>query len=131
LKIKPKFIVLVGATLANALLIYRYFSTLVTEGERSANGFGAIFLIIFLVIFNLTLFLIFFVKKTPLIKSGMFVAVLPILCAFLYSLINGGSMFNEDSGGGAYLWLLIITFPIGTLLILISLIVNLIKRFNT
>jgi len=59
LKIKPKFIVLVGATLANTLLIYRYFSTLVTEGERSANGFGAIFLIIFLVIFNLTLFLIF------------------------------------------------------------------------
>jgi hypothetical protein len=70
------------------------------------------------------------VKKTPLIKSGMFVAVLPIICAFLYSLINGGSMFNENSGGGAYLWLLIMTFPIGTLLILIGLIINLIKRFN-
>jgi len=130
LKIKPKLIVILCGAVANALLIYRYFSTFVTEGERSANGFGAIFLIIFLSVFNLTLFLIFFVKKTPLIKSGMFVAVLPILCAFLYSLINGGSMFNENSGGGAYLWLLIMTFPIGTLLILIGLIINLIKRFN-
>ena len=130
MKIKPKLIVILCGAVANALLIYRYFSTLVTEGERSANGFGAIFLIIFLSVFNLTLFLIFFVKKTPLIKSGMFVAVLPIICAFLYSLINGGSMFNENSGGGAYLWLLIMTFPIGTLLILIGLIINLIKRFN-
>ena len=130
MKIKPKLIVILCGAVANALLIYRYFSTFVTEGERSANGFGAIFLIIFLSVFNLTLFLIFFVKKTPLIKSGMFVAVLPILCAFLYSLINGGSMFNENSGGGAYLWLLIMTFPIGTLLILIGLIINLIKRFN-
>ena len=130
MKIKPKLIVILCGAITNALLIYQYLATLVTTGDRSANGFGAVFLIIFQGLFNLALFLIFFVKKTPIIKAGMFIAVLPILCALLYSLINGGSMFNESSGGGAYLWLLMITFPVGSLLILIGIIINLVKRFN-
>ena len=96
MKIYPKLIVILCWVFTNAVLIYQYISTLVTAGGRSANGFGAVFLIIFLALFNLALFLIFYVKKTPLIKSGMFITVLPILCAWLYSLIKGGSMFNES-----------------------------------
>ena len=128
---RPKTIILICAGLVNAFLIYRYFSTLVTEGNRSANGFGAVFLIIFLGLFNASLFLIFFVKKTPLVRAGLLIAVFPIICAFLFSLFNGGSMFDEGSGGGGYLWLLMITVPIGLLLIVIGLIVSLFKRYKS
>ena len=128
---RPKTIIFICAGLVNAFLIYRYFSTLVTEGNRSANGFGAVFLIIFLGLFNASLFLIFFVKKTPLVRAGLLIAVFPIICAFLFSLFNGGSMFDEGSGGGGYLWLLMITVPIGLLLIVIGLIVSLFKRYKS
>jgi hypothetical protein len=128
---RPKTIILICAGLVNAFLIYRYFSTLVTEGNRSANGFGAVFLIIFLGLFNASLFVIFFVKKTPLVRAGLLVAVFPIICAFLFSLFNGGSMFDEGSGGGGYLWLLMISVPIGLLLIIIGLIVSLFKRYKS
>jgi len=128
---RPKTIILICAGLVNAFLIYRYFSTLVTEGNQSANGFGAVFLIIFLGLFNASLFVIFFVKKTPLVRAGLLIAVFPIICAFLFSLFNGGSMFDEGSGGGGYLWLLMISVPIGLLLIVIGLIISLFKRFKS
>jgi hypothetical protein len=128
---RPKTIILICAGLVNAFLIYRYFSTLVTEGNQSANGFGAVFLIIFLGLFNASLFVIFFVKKTPLVRAGLLIAVFPIICAFLFSLFNGGSMFDEGSGGGGYLWLLMISVPIGLLLIVIGLIVSVFKRFKS
>ena len=128
---RPKTIILICAGAINALLIYRYFSTLVTEGNRSANGFGALFLILFLALFNAILFVIFFVKKIPLIRAGLVIAFLPIAIAFVTSLINGTSMFDEGSGSGGYLWLLMGTVPIGFLLVVIGLIVMLFERFRT
>jgi cytochrome bd-type quinol oxidase subunit 1 len=68
------------------------------------------------------------VKKTPLIRIGLVIAFLPIALAFITSLISRTSMFDEGSGSGTYLWLLIISVPIGLLLILIGLIVTLLKR---
>jgi uncharacterized membrane protein len=126
----PKIIIIISATLINIFLIYSYFSNFDTAGERSANGFGALFLIVFLVLLNLSVYIIFFVKKTPIIKTGMFIAILPIICAFSYSLINGGSMFDENSGGGGYLWLLMVTLPLGLLIIIIGLIMGFIKHIN-
>lgn len=123
-------IILISAGAINALLIYRYFSTLVTEGNRSANGFGAAFLILFLALFNAILFVIFFVKKIPLIRAGLVIAFLPIALAFVTSLINGTSMFDEGSGSGGYLWLLMGSVPIGLLLIAIGAIVALFKRLK-
>ena len=128
---RPKSIILICAGAVNALLIYRYFSTLVTEGNRSANGFGALFLILFLALFNAILFVIFFVKKIALIRAGLVIAFLPIALAFVTSLINGTSMFDEGSGSGGYLWLLMGTVPIGFLLVVIGLIVMLFERFRT
>ena len=127
----PKTIILICAGAVNALLIYRYFSTLVTEGNRSANGFGALFLILFLALFNAILFVIFFVKKIALIRAGLVIAFLPIAIAFVTSLINRTSMFDESSGSGGYLWLLMGTVPIGFLLVVIGLIVMLFERFRT
>ena len=128
---RPKSIILICAGAINALLIYRYFSTLVTEGNRSANGFGALFLILFLALFNAILFVIFFVKKIALIRAGLVIAFLPIAIAFITSLIGNVSMFDEGSGSGGYLWLLMGTLPIGFLLVVIGLIVMLFERFRT
>ena len=130
LSMRPKTIILICAGAINALLIYRYFSTLVTEGNRSANGFGALFLILFLALFNAILFVIFFVKKIALIRAGLVIAFLPIAIAFVTSLINGTSMFDEGSGSGAYLWLLMGTVPIGFLLVVIGAIVALFKHLK-
>ena len=131
LSMRPKTIILICAGAINALLIYRYFSTLVTEGNRSANGFGALFLILFLALFNAILFVIFFVKKIPLIRAGLVIAFLPVAIAFITSLINNVSMFDEGSGSGGYLWLLMGSVPIGFLLVVIGLIVMLFERFRT
>lgn len=127
---RAKRIILLCAGLINAFFIYRYFSTLVSEGNRSANGFGAVFLILFLGLFNGTLFIIFFVKKIPLIRAGLVIALLPIVLAFITSLLNGTSMFDEGSGSGGYLWLLIVTMPIGLLLVVIGAILALFKRLK-
>ena len=127
---RPKTIILLCAGAINALLIYRYFSSLVTEGNRSANGFGALFLILFLALFNAILFVIFFVKKIALIRAGLVIAFLPIALAFVTSLINGTSMFDEGSGSGGYLWLLMGSVPIGFLLVVIGAIVALFKRLK-
>ena len=125
---RARRIVLLLALLINAFFIYSYFSTLVTSGNRSANGFGAIFLILFFALFDGSLFIIYYVKRFSLVRAGLIVAVLPIIAAFLYSLFQGGSIFDEGSGGGAYLWLLIISVPIGFLFIFIGLILKLVKR---
>jgi len=75
--------------------------------------------------------ILFFMKRVPLIRIGLFVTVLPILLAFITSLFNNVSMFDEGSGSGAYLWLLMGTVPIGFLLVVIGLIVMLFKRFRS
>ncbi len=72
--------------------------------------------------------IIFFVKKVSLIRVGLVIAFLPIALAFITSLISRTSMFDEGSGTGTYLWLLIISVPIGLLLIVIGLITKLLKR---
>jgi len=69
-------------------------------------------------------------KRVPLIRIGLFITVLPILLAFVTSLINNVSMFDEGSGSGGYLWLLMGTVPIGLLLIVIGAIVALFKRLK-
>ena len=125
---RPKKIVLIVAVIINAFMIYSYSSTFVTTGNRSANGFGALFLILFLGILNAIIFIIYYRKRFPLMRAGLMVAVLPIISAFLFSILQGGSMFDEGSGGGGYLWLLIVSVPIGFLLFISGLIMNLVKR---
>jgi uncharacterized membrane protein len=82
-------------------------------------------------VFTAALSILFFMKRVPLIRIGLFIALLPILLAFITSLINNVSMFDEGSGSGAYLWLLMGTVPIGFLLVVIGLIVMLFKRFRS
>jgi uncharacterized membrane protein YhaH (DUF805 family) len=67
-------------------------------------------------------------KKSSLVRAGQIVLVSPIIGAFLSSLLTGGSMFDESSGGGAFIWGLFITVPIGLILIGIGVTVELTKR---
>ena len=126
-----KRIVLLIALFINAICIYAYFSNLVTTGNRSANGFMAVFFILFLGLLDGGLFIIYYVKRFSFIRVGLLIAVFPIICAYLYSVIKGGSMFDEGSGGGSYLWLLIASLPIGLLFIVVGLIVKLVRRFRS
>ena len=61
-------------------------------------------------------------------KLALIVAFLPIALAFFTSLINGTSMFDESSGSGAYLWLLMGSVPLGVAIFVIAAIVKLAKR---
>jgi hypothetical protein len=126
-----KKIVLLIALFINVICIYTFFSNLVTTGNRSTNGFMAVFFILFLGLLDGVLFIIYYAKKFSLIRTGFLVAVLPIICAFLFSLINGGSIFDEGSGGGGYLWFLMVSLPLGLLFIVIGLIIKLVKRFQS
>jgi uncharacterized membrane protein YhaH (DUF805 family) len=68
------------------------------------------------------------VKKSLLVRAGQFTIVSPIIGAFLYSLLAGGSMFNESTGGGTFIWGLFISLPIGLILIGVGVTVDLAKR---
>jgi len=77
------------------------------------------------------LFIVYYVKRFSLIRTGLLIAGFPIICAFLYSVIKGGSIFDEGSGGGGYLWFLVASLPLGLLFIVIGLIVKFVKRFKS
>lgn len=69
-------------------------------------------------------------KTIILIRAGLVIAFLPIALAFITSLLNGTSIFDEGSGSGAYLWLLMLSVPIGLLLVVIGLLLALFKRLK-
>jgi hypothetical protein len=67
-------------------------------------------------------------KRFPFIRIGLVFAFLPILLAFVTSLFQGGSMWNESSGTGAYIWLMFLTLPFGFLLVVIGLVMAVVRR---
>jgi hypothetical protein len=67
-------------------------------------------------------------KRFPFIRAGLIFAISPILRAFITALFQGGSMWDEGSGTGAYIWLMFLTLPVGFLLILIGLVMMLVRR---
>jgi len=68
------------------------------------------------------------VKQFPFIRTGLLIAISPILIAFVVSLFQGGSMWDESSGTGAYIWLMFLTLPVGFLLVVIGLVMALVRR---
>ena len=132
---RPKTIALIFAGVINAILVYLMFRAysnvdtfMETNGDISADVIRIVLLIVALGIFNVSLVIIFFWKKSALVRAGLLAVVAPIICAFLYSLLKGGSMFDESEGGGVFLWLLMITGPIGMILIAVGVIGELAKR---
>jgi hypothetical protein len=69
-------------------------------------------------------------KRFPFIRAGLIFAISPILLAFITSLFQGGSMWDEGSGTGAYIWLMFLTLPVGSLLVLIGLALQIIRKLR-
>ena len=69
-------------------------------------------------------------SRIPFIRIGLFIAILPILLAFITSLFTHSSLFDEGSGSGVYLWLLIVSVPGGLICVGLGLIVLLIKHLR-
>jgi len=67
-------------------------------------------------------------KRFPFIRTGLLFAVSPIALAFVTSLFQGGSMWNESSGTGGYLWFMLMTLPVGFVLIVIGLVMMVVRR---
>jgi len=67
-------------------------------------------------------------KRFPFIRAGLIFAISPILLAFMTSLFQGGSMWDEGSGTGGYIWLMFLTLPVGFLLVVIGLVTVLVRR---
>jgi hypothetical protein len=67
-------------------------------------------------------------KRFPFIRVGLIFAFLPLLLAFITSIFQGGSMWDESSGTGGFIWFMFFTLPVGLLLILIGLVMAVIRR---
>jgi hypothetical protein len=67
-------------------------------------------------------------KRFPFIRTGLIFAISPILLAFVTSLFQGGSMWDESSGTGTFIWLMFLTLPVGFLLVVIGLVMALVRR---
>lgn len=67
-------------------------------------------------------------KRFPFIRAGLIFAISPMLLAFITSLFQGGSMWDEGSGTGGYIWLMFLTLPVGSLLVLIGLVMMVVHR---
>ena len=67
-------------------------------------------------------------KRFPYIRIGLLFAVSPILLAFVTSLFQGGSMWDESSGTGTFIWFMLFTLPVGLLLVVIGLVIALVRR---
>jgi len=67
-------------------------------------------------------------KRFPFIRAGLIFAISPIFLAFITSLFQGGSMWDEGNGTGGYIWLMFLTLPVGFLLVVIGLVMVVVRR---
>ncbi len=65
--------------------------------------------------------------RFPFVRLGLLFAFLPLMLAFVLGLIQGVSMWDEGSGTGAYIWLMILTLPVGSVLVVIGLVLKVIR----
>ena len=61
---------------------------------------------------------------------GLLFAFSPLLLAFATSLFQDGSMWDEGSGSGGYIWLMMGTLPVGFVLIGIGLVRGIIRKLR-
>ena len=68
--------------------------------------------------------------RFPFVRIGLVFAFSPLLLAFVTSLFQGGSMWDEGSGSGGYIWLMMGTLPVGFVLIGIGLVRGIIRKLR-
>jgi hypothetical protein len=65
--------------------------------------------------------------RFPFVRVGLLIAFAPLLIAFVTGLIQGVSMWDEGSGTGAYIWLMIMTLPVGFVLVCIGIVMKFVR----
>ena len=66
-------------------------------------------------------------KRIPFIRVGLIFAISPLLLAFVTSIFQGVSMWDEGSGSGGYIWLMMGTLPVGFVLVVIGLVMKIVR----
>ena len=66
-------------------------------------------------------------KRIPFIRVGLIFAISPLLLAFVTSIFQGVSMWDEGSGTGGYIGLMMGTLPVGFVLVVIGLVMKIIR----
>ena len=69
-------------------------------------------------------------KRFPFIRVGLIFAISPLLLALVTSFFQGGSMWDEGSGTGGYIWLMMGTLPVGFVLIVIGVVAGVIRKLG-
>ena len=61
---------------------------------------------------------------------GLIFAFSPLAIAFVTSIFQGGSMWDEGSGTGGYIWFMMLTLPVGFMLVFIGLVLQIVRKFR-
>ena len=69
-------------------------------------------------------------KRFPFIRVGLIFAISPLLLAFVTSIFQGVSMWDEGSGTGGYIWLMMGTLPVGFVLIVIGVVAGVVRKLG-
>jgi TRAP-type mannitol/chloroaromatic compound transport system permease small subunit len=69
-------------------------------------------------------------RRFPFIRVGLIFAISPLLLAFVTSIFQGGSMWDEGSGTGGYIWLMMGTLPVGFVLIIIGVVAGVVRKLG-
>ena len=69
-------------------------------------------------------------KRFPFIRVGLIFAISPLLLAFVTSIFQGVSMWDESSGSGGYIWLMMGTLPVGFVLIIIGVVAGVVRKLG-
>ena len=69
-------------------------------------------------------------KRFPFIRVGLIFAISPLLLAFVTSIFQGVSMWDEGSGTGGYIWFMALTLPVGLALIGIGVVRGIIRKLR-
>ena len=63
----------------------------------------------------------------PFVRVGLLFAFSPLVMAFVTGLIQGVSMWDEGSGTGTYIWFMMVTLPVGFVLVFIGLVMKIVR----
>jgi len=69
-------------------------------------------------------------KRFPFIRVGLIFAISPLLLALVTAIFQGGSMWDEGSGTGGYIWLMMGTLPVGFVLIIIGVVAGVVRKLG-
>ena len=69
-------------------------------------------------------------KRFPFIRVGLIFGASPLILAFVTSIFQAGSMWDEGGGTGTYIWFMMLTVPVGFVLVVIGLVRALIRKMS-